>query len=296
MGKPQMALFIVKALYEAANISVTFQHVIYQLSSTFPKQYFLETVIQYLTPLSCSISPQSNVINALHPSRAWAGELVCSIPAVNYPSAFVILIPAVPQHLLYGTTCTKKILIVLKCKEQFTPFVQHHTAQGIKWQGLINEASLDYRQRGSDLRVHVWEKCSRGNTPRMLSTDTHSFHHSPFPISSFPGPRNVLKLIPMLSAEENIQSQGSLALPCSGKSCSCSSQPKQVSLTAGWEQHPHTAGSSVPSLLWPSSLTPALHKAQHSQYCRNDALGSPQETGKQRLLSPLCFRETPTGN
>jgi len=151
MGKPQMALFIVKALYEAANISVTFQHVIYQLSSTFPKQYFLETVIQYLTPLSCSISPQSNVINALHPSRAWAGELVCSIPAVNYPSAFVILIPAVPQHLLYGTTCTKKILIVLKCKEQFTPFVQHHAAQGIKWQGLINEASLDYRQRGSDL-------------------------------------------------------------------------------------------------------------------------------------------------
>lgn len=83
-----MALFIVIALYEAANISVTFQHIVYQFSSTFPKQYFLETVIQYLTPQSCSISPESSMMNVFCSSRAWAWELVCAVPAVNYPSAF----------------------------------------------------------------------------------------------------------------------------------------------------------------------------------------------------------------
>lgn len=125
MGKPRTALFVAKALYEAANLSVTFQYIVYQLSSTFPKQYFLETVIQYLTPLSCSISPESNMMNVSRPLGLGLGNWFVVFQLLIIPQLFVILIPAVPQYLSYGATCTKNILIALKYKEQFTPFVQH---------------------------------------------------------------------------------------------------------------------------------------------------------------------------
>ena len=41
------------------------------------------------------------------------------------PLLFLVLIPAVPLYLSYGSTHTKTILIVLKYEKQFTPFVQH---------------------------------------------------------------------------------------------------------------------------------------------------------------------------
>lgn len=107
-----MVLSIGEARHEAANISVTFPHVVYQLSSAFPKQYFLETVIQYLTPRSCSISPESNMMNGSVPPGPGLGNWLMLLQLLIIPLLFTTLIPAVPLYLSYWSTHTKTILIV----------------------------------------------------------------------------------------------------------------------------------------------------------------------------------------
>lgn len=97
------------------------------------------------------------------------------------PLLFAILIPAVPLYLSYGSTCTKNIPIVLKYKEQFSPFVQHQAAQGIKWQDLINKGLTRLEAPGLRPQSACLEVQAREHTTNVKHRCKYDFHPSPFP-------------------------------------------------------------------------------------------------------------------
>lgn len=176
-----MALFIVKALYEAANVSVTFQHIVYQLSSIFPKQYFLVTVIQYPTPQSCSTSPKSNMMNGSPSSRAWARNCFVVLQLLITPLRFAALIPAVPLYLSHGPTRTENIVSALKYQEQFAPPLQRQAAQGTTWQTLINKALAGSEAPGPRPQSACLEETQRVHSTTAKHRHKYDSHHSPFP-------------------------------------------------------------------------------------------------------------------
>lgn len=98
------------------------------------------------------------------------------------PLFFAILIPAVPPYLSYGSTSAKNVLIVLKRQEQFTPFVQHSAAQGIKWPGLINKALAGLEAPGLRLQSACLGEMQAGeHTTNVKHRHKYDFHHSPLP-------------------------------------------------------------------------------------------------------------------
>lgn len=95
---------------------------------------------------------------------------------------FAILIPAVPLYLSYGSTCVKNVLIVLKRKAQFTPFVQHSAARGIKWPDLINKALTRLEAPGLRLQsACLGEMQTAEHTTNVKHRHKYDFHHSPLP-------------------------------------------------------------------------------------------------------------------
>lgn len=112
------------------------------------------------------------------------------------PLLFAVLIPAVPLYLSYGPTGTKNIWIVLRYKEQFTPFVQHQAAQKIAWQDLINKELTRLEAPGLRPQSACLEEVkAREHTTNVKHRHRYDFHHSPFPSLR---PRDTLRLIPAL--------------------------------------------------------------------------------------------------